>query len=186
VAPLADYTEQASVGEWPLRILLTGLVLACVGLLWLAIRRGWRNRLKRQTDFVVPTKFGPETPESTHFSCWAKYIGTVVSTDLWDRVAAGGLAAQSVISIGEHDVRVTRQGEPDLPISGPSLRQVGVGRGMLQKAFRNPGLILLSWDWSGQAVTSGFWIADPHIQAEAIVEFTRVVDSNFGSQVKEG
>jgi len=184
--PLAEYTEQASVGDWPLRIALTLLVLGCVGLLWLALRRGWRNRLRRQTEFSPPEQVSQGPVEGVRFSCRAKYIGTVVATNLWDRVAAGGLAAQAEISISDKAVRVTRQGAADLPISRGSIRSVGVGNGMLQKAFRKPGLLMITWEWSAQEVTSGFWIADPQIQAAAITELTAVAGLSHGSGVKEG
>ena len=184
--PLADYTEQASVGDWPMRIALTLLVLGCVALLWLAIRRGWLNRMRRQTSFAKPEQVSREGLQGAHFTCRAKYIGTVVSIDLWDRVAAGGLAAQAEISVADKAVRVTRQGVADLPITHESIRAVGTGTGMLQKAFRRPGLLMITWEWSAQDVTSGFWIADPQTQATAIAELTAVAGLSEGSGVKEG
>lgn len=151
-------SEQASVSQWPLRILLTVLTLAVIVLALLALRAGWRRRGRRQA--------WPDPPATPHEGDWAadparsvtgKYIGTVTAGDWNDRIIAGGGMARTVVTRSRDGLQLDRQGEPPLWIPGETITDVTTSPGLLQKVFGRHGVLLVTWTWGGRAVSSGIW-----------------------------
>lgn len=162
-AAAVSYSEQASVGDWPMRILLTVGTLAVIALLLLAARRGWRRRLARQ-GFATPESADPGQRDSQSISAEApiraKYLGTAYAENLFERVVAGSGPAQVTITSTDGVLSVQRTDGTILPLTSENLRGVEIGSGLLQKSYHRHGVVLVTWDWDGRGVVSGFWVAD--------------------------
>jgi hypothetical protein len=174
------YSEQASVGSWPWRIGLTLAVLVTVLLILAGFRRGWRRRRDSQTRSglgVFPTRseIRAEESESECASFHAKYIGTAKSSDRFTRIIAGGGPAQADLLVSDSGIEVVRHGEQPFFIFAGSIVDASSGNGMLQKAYSRHGLLMVTWRWCEQDVTSGFWLAKRDVHLRALAEIERVV-----------
>ena len=191
VVSAASYSEQASVASWPLRIGLTLGVLLLVLLVLAGYRRGWRRRRESQSESglgVCPTRSGKSLrePSSVHESFRVKYIGTAKSDDHFTRIIAGGGPARAQMLVSGSGIEIDRQGESPIHIAAGSIVNAGSGNGLLQKAYSRHGLLMITWRWNDQEVTSGFWLAerDEHIRALGAIEDVTAVPQATG--VAEG
>lgn len=173
----ASYSEQALVGSWVWRIGLTLAVLLLILLVLASLRRGWGSRKESQSKSglgVLPTRADEPLhgSDSKHETFSAKYIGTAKADDLFTRVNAGGGPARALLVVADSGIEVQRSGERPLHMIGDSIVAVGSGKGILQKAYARHGLLLITWRWSDQEVTSGFWLndRDEHLQALTAIE----------------
>lgn len=152
--------EQAAVTDWPLRIVLVALTLAVIALVLFALRRGWRNRERRQ-GLAVPQITPAVTAAASVLPVTAaSYIGTVPRGQQLERVVAGGMRAPAGIVVGDFGILVDKQGDPALLIDHRSIAGVGTAAGMLQRYFGGHGLLMIDWQWAGRPVTTGLWFTD--------------------------
>lgn len=173
----ASYSEQASVGSWPLRIGLTLAALSAVLLVLAAFRRGWHTRREAQTAAgigVSASALGAARDEQRAAKAIfrAKYIGTAKSDDRFTRIVAGGGPARAQLLVSEPGIEIVRQGEAPLFVAAESIISVGSGNGLLQKAYARHGLLMVTWQWDQEHVTSGFWLVEEaeHLRALAAIE----------------
>lgn len=173
----ASYSGQASVGSWPWRIGLTVGVLLVILLVLAGFRRGWGQRRESQSESglgVLPSRSqdSPHNPNSEQATFSAKYVGTAKADDLFTRVIAGGGPARASLLVSGSGIEVERSGEGSLHVAADSIVSVGSGRGLLQKAYARHGLLMITWRWDDQGVTSGFWLNDQgeHLRAMAAIE----------------
>lgn len=156
--------ESAPVTDWGPRLLLTGAVLAIIGLAVWGMLRGWRRRAGSQED--IPALAAP--PEqalaaATDRSVPGLYVATTSGGDLLDRIVAQGLGhrGRARLSTSDAGVLIQRSGETDVWIPRPALRDVRLGSGQAQKAFEAGGLILVTWRLGARTVDTGFRADDP-------------------------
>ncbi len=158
VLPGADpLSEQAAVTNWPLRLLLlAATALVIIGALAL-LRRGWRNRARRQGR-TLPTTTAVVAPDS---SITGKYLGTVPAGQLTERIVAAGGVAQVDVGVSDSGVVLTRDGADPLVIPRASVTSVATVPGMLQRYYGRHGVLLVNWRWGDDEVSSGIWFSDP-------------------------
>lgn len=155
------YTEQGSLGSWPARVLMTLAVLAVIACAVLAMRRGWRSRAGRQSGLPVLPTSGP-APAGEHVL--GKYLGTVRAGDWLDRIVAAGGPAQASVAVGSEGVIIERSGDDPIVIAADRLVEVGTAPGLLQKVYGRHGVLLITWRWGSELVSTGVWFTDPQDQ----------------------
>lgn len=177
-------SEQAAVTDWPLRLLLTAATAAVIVLALLQLRRGWRNRGRRQNWAGLPAV--PAEP-ATAAGVTGKYVGTVRAGDWLDRVVAGGPMARSLVAPTATGLLLQRDGEEPLFLPGTDIEAVGTAPGMLQKVFGRHGVLTINWNWAGRPVVSGIWFPDPQDQRTAAQWVRGFVAAGVGNDTsKEG
>lgn len=157
----ASFAESAPVTQWPMRLLLVGVVLAIIAGVLLAMRRGWRNRGLRQAQIPQPPAApGALNPRSLG-PVGGVYLGSTSAGDWLDRIVVHGLGLRSraLLEAGPQGVLLTRDGAPDVFIPAASLHRVGAGRGIAGRAYGQDGVLILTWDLGGRLIDTG-WRAD--------------------------
>lgn len=122
------------------RLLLCLLVVACFVLCAAAMRRGWRNRARRQS-YLPPLPEPPASPGPPLLPPVAGlYVGTTTAGDWQDRIVAGGIGARSrmQLSLYEEGLLVDRTGARALLDARP-------GRAMAGTVLGVDGLLVVRW-----------------------------------------
>ena len=57
VVAAEEYTEQASVTDWPARLALVALIAGLIALALWGMRRGWQGRVARHSSMAEPSAF---------------------------------------------------------------------------------------------------------------------------------
>ena len=136
------------------------LVLLCLVLLALALvgmRRGWRNRLARQSQLpplpAVPADPGPVTLQATGL-----YVGTTFAGSWQDRVLHGGLGqrAAAVASLRRDGLLVERQGTGPVYVPRRDWLGARLAPGLAGKVMGEGGLLVLRWRLGGAELDTGF------------------------------
>ena len=86
-----EFTEQATVSDWPARLALVALVAGLIALALWGMRRGWQGRVARHSSMAEPSAF--DAPASSGVP--GLYLGTSMSGDWLDRVAVHELGVRS-------------------------------------------------------------------------------------------
>lgn len=182
VLTAASYSEQASVGDWPIRILLTLATVGFVLLILAALAWGWRRRARKQGFPDNSATQATEEASPDDLVMRAKYIGTARADNLFERIVAGGGPAQVLIQVSATDLAVTRNGGPHLPLNAASLVSVATGPGLVQKSYHRHGLVLVTWLWDDREVVSGFWIADKADQQQVLAAIQNIPELSTSAQ----
>jgi hypothetical protein len=136
------------------------LVLLCVLLVVLAglgMRRGWRNRLARQSDLpalpAVPAE--PGRPELTSTGL---YVGSTFAGSWQDRVVHAGLGvrADARATLYESGMCIERQGAGAVYVPRELWREARLAPGLAGKVVGEGGLLVLRWQLGGELVDTGF------------------------------
>ena len=141
----------------------TLLTLLAVGLLYLLMLRGWRNRQRRQGDLPAP----PTPPERRGDlllpAVPGLFVGTTYADDWLDRIAVHDLAHRAAgwLLVATDGVHVEREGLPDLYLPYDVVQAAAPGDALAGKVVGREGLLLVDWHLGGQRLTSGFR-ADDH------------------------
>lgn len=156
--PLAEYTEQATVSNWPARI---GLVIVMLGLISLALwgmRRGWVNRQRRQADIPEPMEAG-----TSGFDVWTVeepgvFIGTSRAGDWLDRIAVHdlGVRSRAVCHVGECGIWFEREGARSVFIPRIHITALRVGRGIAGTVRSADSVMVVTWSLGDALIESGF------------------------------
>lgn len=165
-------SEQAAVTDWPMRILLVLLTVAVIALALWGLRRGWRNRAGRQ-NLVLPT-VPPDVAAAPGEGVTGKYLGTVPQGQPMERLVAAGAVARAAVIVSPAGVLLRRQGEDPLFIPHDDIVSVTTAAGLLMRYYGGHGVLLVNWTWSGAAVSSGIWFADPDAQTTVRHRIERV------------
>ena len=86
-----EFTEQATVSDWPARLALVALVAGLIALALWGMRRGWQGRVARHSSMAEPSAY--DAPASSGVP--GLYLGTSISGDWLDRVAVHELGVRS-------------------------------------------------------------------------------------------
>ncbi len=153
----ADYVEQASVTNWPLRVaLVVAVVLAIAWALW-AMRRGWVHRKQRQSDVPAPADNPPAgavlgTPVPGLFA------GTGTQGDWMDRIVVHDLGVRSrgALSYGPDGIWLDRVGARSVFIPAHAITGVRTDRGVAGTVRDRDGMIVVTWRLGDRVLDTGF------------------------------
>lgn len=155
-----EYTEQAAVTDWPLRLALVGIFIALIAWALFAMRRGWRARMARQSDIPAPIDAPPEGWAAQEAPIEGMYLGTARGGEWLDRVAVHGLGVRSraFLTWNLHEdqlsVRCEREGAPSFFI--PDVLSVSRGRGIAGTVRSPDSVWIFEWMLGTERVATGF------------------------------
>jgi hypothetical protein len=145
------------------RLLLTLATLALAAVAYLLMLKGWRGRLRRQSD-LPPPPAAPGMPAPVLVPATAGlFVGTTFADDWLDRVAAHGLAHRAAgwVSVRADGVLFDREGAGELFVPFSAVARAEVGDALAGKVIGKGGMLLLDWQLGPRLLTSGFR-ADDH------------------------
>lgn len=155
---LTEYTEQASVSNWPARI---SLVLVLVALICVAVwgmRRGWLARQTRQADIPPPMESG-----TSGYDVWQAvepgvFIGTSRAGDWLDRIAVHdlGIRSRATCHIGEGGVWLEREAARSVFIPASHVKRIRTDRGVAGTVRSADSVIVFTWQLGDALIESGF------------------------------
>ena len=159
MTPMSDFTEQASVTNWPARLALVAIMLAVIALVLWAMLRGWRSRKSRQSDIPPPLGVDMAPPMSQGDpSASGLYVGTAIAGDWLDRVAVHGLGVRSrgVITLTPAGIAVERQGAPSFFVPAADVVGIRTDRGVAGTVRAKDSVIVITWRLGEVVVDTGF------------------------------
>ncbi len=159
MTPMSEFTEQASVTNWPARLALVALMLAVIALVLWAMLRGWRSRKVRQSDIPPPLDLDLAPPvREGHASVPGLYVGTAIAGDWLDRVAVHGLGVRSrgAITVIPAGIAVERQGAPSFFIPAADVAGIRTDRGVAGTVRAKDSVIVITWRLGDVVVDTGF------------------------------
>jgi hypothetical protein len=139
-----------------IRTLLVAICVLCLLLAVLGLRRGWRNRLARQSDLPplasVPAELGRPLLRSSGL-----YVGSTFASSWQDRVVHGGLGerADAVATLYAEGVLVERQGAAAIFVPRAAWVGARLAPGLAGKVMGEGGLLVLRWRLGQTQVDSG-------------------------------
>lgn len=153
---LAEYTEQATVDNWPARILWVLIVLAIIGLGIWGMRRGWVNRQRRQADIPAPIDHAPAD------AIWiadvaGTYLGSARADDWLDRIAVHDLGVPSrvQVSVGDCGIWLDRTGARSVYIPRDVAVSARVDRGAAGEVRDKGSVVIVRWRLGDALIESG-------------------------------
>lgn len=140
------------------RLLLTLGCLLFVALLLLAMRWGWRNRLRRQSMLPGLPALPHELGEALLPPLAGVYIGSTFATSWQNRVVHAGLGLQSEARITWHSTGLLfdRTGADALFIPTETIVQARLAPGLAGKVVGAGGLLVVRWRLGETELDSGF------------------------------
>jgi hypothetical protein len=151
------------------RILLTVAIVAFFVLCVLGMRRGYRNRARRQ-DAVLP-EF-PQPParlaEDLLEPATGVYISTTTAASWQDRIAVGdiGFRAAATVHLTDDGVLFDRKGADRVWIPAGSVVSARTDRAIAGKVMGRDGLLVVRWRVGEHEFDTGFRGDDKDVYAE--------------------
>jgi len=150
--------QSAPVTDWPVRLLLMGIMIAILGVIFYLMRARWR-RLTRESEQTLPPII--EVPAESALTAKlvpGVFLGTSPSGDWMRRVMAQGLGVRSRASLQWDDtgIFVERAGEPNLFIGTPDIVSCGFGRGVAGTVRAKGSVLVITWKLGEAILDSGF------------------------------
>ena len=145
--------QQQNVTAWPLRLLLTLVVIAVTALAIWGMWRSWHKRAGVELPLAsAPGSFTADTEIE------GRYLGTAPEADWMQRVVANGMGASgnAIANLANSGVLLAREGEPDLFISSDQIAGVEIGRGVAGQVAEKEGIVIWHWQAGDTALQSGF------------------------------
>lgn len=172
-SPLADYTEQADVTNWPGRVIAVVITVAFIGFALWGMRRGWLNRQRRQADIAMPLR----EPGGMSFASEESglFIGTSRHGDWLDRIAVHelGVRSQAQCHVGSDGVWLERQGAADVVIPVNDIVDVRVDRGVAGTVRSKDSVLVFSWNLGDVRVDTGFRPSTADAQQRLLTALTQ-------------
>jgi hypothetical protein len=153
------------------RLLLTFATLAFAAVVYLLMLKGWRGRLRRQSDLPPPPP-SPQTPgEVVVAATPGLFVGTTFADDWLDRVAVHRLAHRAAgwVSVSTDGVLFDREGDGELFVPFDAVAGAEVGDALAGKVIGKGGMLLVDWRLGPRLLTSGFR-ADDHGEHRRLVD----------------
>ena len=148
-----EFTEQATVSDWPARLALVALVAGLIALALWGMRRGWQGRVARHGSMAEPSAF--DAPASS--GVLGLYLGTSISGDWLDRVAVHELGVRSRASFHLVDggVGIRRDGSRSFLIPASAVRGVRTDRGVAGTVRGKDSVIVVTWMLADDVLDTG-------------------------------
>ena len=148
-----EFTEQATVSDWPARLALVALVAGLIALALWGMRRGWQGRVARHSSMAEPPAF--DAPASSGVP--GLYLGTSISGDWLDRVAVHELGVRSRASFHLVDggVGIRRDGTRSFLIPALAVRGVRTDRGVAGTVRGKDSVIVVTWMLADDVLDTG-------------------------------
>ena len=148
-----EFTEQATVSDWPARLALVALVAGLIALALWGMRRGWQGRVARHGSMAEPSAF--DAPASS--GVLGLYLGTSISGDWLDRVAVHELGVRSRASFHLVDggVGIRRDGTRSFLIPALAVRGVRTDRGVAGTVRGKDSVIVVTWMLADDVLDTG-------------------------------
>jgi hypothetical protein len=152
----AATAQSAPVTNWPVRLLLVVLVFGVIALVLWGMRRGWRNRQRRQADLDEPAAI-PDGLAPDAESVSGVYLGSVMAGDWLDRIAAHGLGTRSRVDavVVDAGIAVQRPGARSFFIPADHIVAIRRERGIAGKAFEKDAVVVVTWMLGDTAIDTG-------------------------------
>ncbi|MCW2494909.1 transporter [Jatrophihabitans sp.] len=128
------------------RAVLVVLCLVLLGLALLGMRRGWRNRMARQSVLAplpgVPAELGEELLRAEGL-----YVGTSFASSWQDRVVHDGLGLRAAAAAALYPAGLLVERDGAEPIFVPSSTWIAarLAPGLTGKVMGDGGLLVLRW-----------------------------------------
>ena len=148
-----EFTEQATVSDWPARLALVALVAGLIALALWGMRRGWQGRVARHGSMAEPSAF--DAPASS--GVLGLYLGTSISGDWLDRVAVHELGVRSRASFHLVDggVGIRRDASRSFLIPASAVRGVRTDRGVAGTVRGKDSVIVVTWMLAEDVLDTG-------------------------------
>ena len=148
-----EFTEQATVSDWPARLASVALVAGLIALALWGMRRGWQGRVARHSSMAEPSAF--DAPASSGVP--GLYLGTSISGDWLDRVAVHELGVRSRASFHLVDggVGIRRDGARSFLIPALAVRGVRTDRGVAGTVRGKDSVIVVTWMLADDVLETG-------------------------------
>lgn len=130
-----------------IRALLVAACLVFFAVCLVGMRRGWRNRGRRQVALPdlppAPTQLAEPLVEPIS----GLYVGSTHAGQWQNRVVAHGLGARADAwtTLTAAGVMIDRSGAAPIFIAAPDIVSVGVGAGLAGKVMGPGGLLIIRW-----------------------------------------
>ena len=162
-----EFTEQATVSDWPARLALVALVAGLIALALWGMRRGWQGRVARHSSMAEPSAF--DAPASSGVP--GLYLGTSISGDWLDRVAVHELGVRSRASFHLVDggVGIRRDGTRSFLIPALAVRGVRTDRGVAGTVRGKDSVIVVTWMLADDVLDTGIR-ADDGVDHAALLD----------------
>ena len=148
-----EFTEQATVSDWPARLALVALVAGLIALALWGMRRGWQGRVARHGSMAEPAAFDARASSGVP----GLYLGTSISGDWLDRVAVHELGVRSRASFHLVDggVGIRRDGARSFLIPASAVRGVRTDRGVAGTVRGKDSVIVVTWMLAEDVLDTG-------------------------------
>lgn len=178
----ASSAPVTNIGE---RTLLTLAMLAIIALSFLGMRRGWRNKSKRE---VAPIKTQiPAGATKVTEKVQARFAGTTTTGNWLDRITNYELGTPRGIQLQIFDQGIYLSDELNFNLWIPKsdIQSVGTKRGIAGDVVDKAGMIIFNWLLGDLSVDTGVRVAR-HADHELIVKALQSFPSASATQESMG
>ena len=153
----ADYTQQATVTDWPVRIALVAVGLGLIALALWGMRRGWRRRRESQSWIAEPLTAPPDAA-SFGAPVPGLFVGTAIHGDWMDRVVVFdlGVRSRADVSWGQDGLWFEREGARDLFVPAAAVESIRTDRGVAGTVRARDSVIVVTWRLGEAVLDTGF------------------------------
>ena len=178
-----EFTEQASVSDWPARLALVGLVAGLIALALWGMRRGWQGRVARHASMAEPSAFDASATSGVP----GLYLGTSISGDWLDRVAVHefGVRSRASFHLVDGGVGIRRDGARSFLIPASAVRGVRTDRGVAGTVRGKDSVIVVTWMLADDVLDTGIR-ADDGADHAALLDGLMVAHADDSQQAGSG
>ena len=148
--------------QWTRRVPLTLLVVGVIVLVTWLFARGYSRRAASQADLPAPPDPPAHPGPDVLPPLPVRYLGTALSGQWLERVAAHGLGLPSVgrARLVDAGVVVEREGAAPLLLAAEALVGARLERGFLGKVVGEGGVLVVTWRLGGRLLDTGLRAED--------------------------
>lgn len=178
-----EFTEQASVSDWPARLALVGLIAGLIALALWGMRRGWQGRVARHSSMAEPSAF--DAPATSGVP--GLYLGTSISGDWLDRVAVHefGVRSRASFHLVDGGLGIRRDGARSFLIPASAVRGVRTDRGVAGTVRGKDSVIVVTWMLADDVLDTGIR-ADDGADHAALLDGLMVAHADDSQQAGSG
>jgi hypothetical protein len=158
VLHVAGYTAPQHVTRWGLRIALTVTVLIVIVLALFGMRRGWKNKAKRQDAIPAPATIPADGPPVLGAGVEGTYLASTTADQWLDRIVVHsfGVPSKAVVTVRADGIAWEREGEPDFFIAKSDLSAVRLDRGIAGEVYEAGSVLIVTWRLGDAVLDTGF------------------------------